>query len=33
MAWYNRFKQRKVCKKEINKELIPVAWHPIRLCD
>ena len=23
MAWHNRFKQRKACKKDISKE----AWH------
>ena len=30
MAWHNRVKQRKVFIKDIRKELIPVAWHPIR---
>ena len=28
MAWWNRFKQHKAFKKEVSKELIPVAWHP-----
>ena len=27
MAWYNKFKLPKACKKEISKELMPVAWH------
>ena len=30
MAWRNRFKQRKACKKDKSKELIPVVWHPTR---
>ena len=30
MAWHNRVKQRKVFIKDIRKELMPVAWHPIR---
>ena len=33
MAWRSRFKQPKAIKKEINKELIPVAWHPTRSWD
>ena len=28
LAWYNRYKQHKACKKKIDKELMPVAWHP-----
>ena len=32
MGWYNIFKQHKACKKEISKELVLVAWHPIRWC-
>ena len=32
-TWCNRHKQRKACKKEIRKELMSVAWHPIRLWD
>ena len=27
MAWCNRYDQRKACKKEISKELIPVGWR------
>ena len=27
MAWRNNYKQCKACKKEISKELMPVAWH------
>ena len=30
MAWHNRVKQLKVFIKDIRKELMPVAWHPIR---
>ena len=30
MAWHNRFKQYKVFKKEISKEVTLVEWHPIR---
>ena len=30
MAWHNRFKQLKVFKKDVSKELIPIAWHPTR---
>ena len=31
LPWYNKFKQRKAFIKEINKELMLVAWHPTRL--
>ena len=30
MAWCKRYKQIKTCKKEINKELMLVAWYPLR---
>ena len=30
MDWRNKFKQYKVCKKDISKKLMPVAWHPTR---
>ena len=30
MAWRNRLKQSIAFKKELNKELIRVAWHPAR---
>ena len=26
----NKFEKRKLLKKDINKELMPVAWHPTR---
>ena len=29
-TWIDKFKQRKACKKEVTKELMPVAWHPTR---
>ena len=32
IAWYHRFKQRKVCNK-IGRELMPVAWNPSRCWD
>ena len=30
MAWRNRFKQRKSCKKDTSKELMHAAWYPTR---
>ena len=30
IAWRNRYKQRKSCKKD---KLMPVAWHPARSWD
>ena len=33
MAWRNRIKQRKACKKDISKELMPAEWHPTRWWD
>ena len=30
MAWSNKCKHLKVCNKNISKELMPVAWHPVR---
>ena len=30
ITWCNGYKQRKVCKKEIDKELMPVAQNPLR---
>ena len=32
-TWCNRFKQHKELKKEISKELIPIAWYPTRWLD
>ena len=31
MVWNNRLKQCKVFKKDINKELMSVAWDPTNL--
>ena len=28
MVWSNKYKQRKACKKDISKNLMPAAWHP-----
>ena len=33
MAWCNKYEKRKACKKDISKELMPVAWHPTRWWD
>ena len=33
MAWRNRFKQRKACKKDIYKGLLSVVSHPTRWWD
>ena len=33
LAWRNRFKQCKACKKDISKELMLVEWHPTRWWD
>ena len=30
LAWHIKFKKGKALKKELNEELIPVAWHPKR---
>ena len=32
-TWRNDLKQRKLFKKEISKESMPVAWHPTRWWD
>ena len=31
MAWRDQFEQRRAHKKELSKELMLVAWNPIRL--
>ena len=31
MDWHNKLKQSKAFKKDISKELMPIAWHPTRL--
>ena len=33
MSWYRRYKLCESCKKDMIKELIPVAWHPTRWWD
>ena len=33
LAWCNKDKQCKVCKKEIDKEWMPIAWQPRRRWD
>ena len=33
MAWNFKFEKRKALKKELNEELMPVAWHPNRWWD
>ena len=30
LAWHIKFKKHKALKKELNEELMPVAWHPNR---
>ena len=30
LTWRNKFEQCKQFEKDINKELMPVAWHPRR---
>ena len=31
--WYDGYKKRKAQKAKINKELLPIAWHPSRWWD
>ena len=33
LAWPTKFEKRKALKKELNEELMPVAWHPNRCRD
>ena len=33
MSWYRRYKLCESCKKDMIKELMPVAWHPTRWWD
>ena len=33
LAWRNKFEKRKAFKKDLSKELMPVAWHPTRWWD
>ena len=30
LAWHSKFEKRKALNKELNKELMLVAWHPRR---
>ena len=30
LAWHIKFEKRKVLKKKLNEELMPIAWHPKR---
>ena len=33
LPWHTKFEKRKLLKKELNEELIPVAWDPNRWWD
>ena len=33
IGWYNGYKKRKAQKGQIEKELMPIAWHPSRWWD
>ena len=33
LAWRNKFEKHKAIKKDLSKELMPVAWHPTRWWD
>ena len=33
LAWHTKFEKNKAIKKELNEELMPVAWHPNRWWD
>ena len=33
LAWHNKFEKYEAFKKHINKELMPVTWHPSRWRD
>ena len=30
LAWHNKSEKRKAFKKDICKELMPIAWHPTK---
>ena len=32
LAWHIKFEKLKALKRELNEELMPVAWHPSRWC-
>ena len=31
VEWYDDYKKRKVQKAQIKEELMPIAWHPMRM--
>ena len=31
LAWHSKFEKSKALIKELNEELMPVAWHPKRM--
>ena len=33
LSWHIKFEKREELKKELSKELIPIAWHPNKWCD
>ena len=33
LAWHTKFEKHKALKKELNREPMPVAWHPNRWWD
>ena len=33
LSWHIKFEKREELKKELNKELISIAWHPNKWCD
>ena len=33
LAWHIKLEKRKALKKELNEELMPLAWHPNRWWD
>ena len=33
LAWRNKFEKSKAYKRNLSKELMPVAWHPTRWWD
>ena len=33
LAWHGKFEKRKVLKKDLNEEIMPMAWHPKKWWD
>ena len=33
LPWPNKFEKRKTFKRDVSKELMPVAWHPAKWWD